>query len=98
MSLPSPSSLRKEIKRVKELTSKPFSINFAIGAGRRPYEEMVAVAIEEQVPAISITGGNPAHILSLIKGHSIKTLVLVAARRQAEKAEQLGAEDRKSVE
>src|SRR5690625_5320552 len=53
---------------------------------------MVEVAIAEQVPVISVTGGNPTGVLSLLKGHPIKTLVLVAARRQAEKAEQLGAD------
>ncbi len=92
MSLSTPEDLRKEITRVRKLTEKPFGINFAIGAGRRPYEEMVRAAIEEEVPAISITGGNPSHILELVKDHPIKTLVLVAARRQAEKAEELGAD------
>src|SRR5690625_5572811 len=92
MSLPSPEALQKEIKRVRTLTSNAFGVNFAIGAGRRPYEEMVEVAIAEQVPVISVTGGNPTGVLSLIKGHPIKSLVLVAARRQAEKAEQLGAD------
>src|SRR5690625_7679371 len=93
MSLPSPEALQKEIKRVRTLTSNAFGVNFAIGAGRRPYEEMVEVAIAEQVPVISVTGGNPTGVLSLLKGHPIKTLVLVAARRQAEKAEQLGADE-----
>src|SRR5690625_4962073 len=59
MSLDNPDKLRQEINRVRKLTDKPFGVNFAIGAGRRPYEEMVHVAIEEKVPAISVTGGNP---------------------------------------
>lgn len=92
MSLPTPEDLRMEIKRVKTMTDKPFGVNFAIGGGRRPYEEMVKVAVEEQVPAISVTGGNPKGVLDLVSGHNIKKLVLVAARRQAEKAEELGAD------
>ncbi|MGM8211890.1 NAD(P)H-dependent flavin oxidoreductase [Virgibacillus sp. W0430] len=92
MSLPNPERLREEIRRVKSLTSKPFGVNFAIGQQRRPFEQMVHVAIEEKVPAISVTGGNPKSVLDMVKGHGIKTLVLVAARRQAEKAEQLGAD------
>jgi NADH:quinone reductase (non-electrogenic) len=39
-----------------------------------------------------MTGGNPAPIFEQLKGTSIKKLVLVAARRQAEKAEELGAD------
>lgn len=92
MSLPGPDSLKEEIHRLRTMTSKPFGVNFAIGGGRRPYEEMVRVAIEEEVPAISITGGNPKGVLDLVNSSNIKTLVLVAARRQAEKAEELGAD------
>lgn len=92
MSLDSPEALRKEIRRTKELTNKPFGVNYAIGAARRPFKEMVEVAIEEEVEAISITGGNPQPILEMVEDTPIKTLVLVAARRQAEKAEELGAD------
>lgn len=92
LSLSSPEELIREIERVKEMTSKPFGVNFAIGQGNRPYEEMVEVAIRAEVPVISITGGNPQGILDMIKGTRIKTLVLVAAKRQAEKAEELGAD------
>ncbi len=92
MSLATPDELRNEIEKVRTLTNNPFGVNFAIGGGRRPYEEMVKVAVEEKVPAISVTGGNPQGVLDLVKGHDIKTLVLVAARRQAEKAEELGAD------
>jgi len=91
MSLPNPEALRSEIKKVKELTSKPFGVNFAIGQHNQSYKEMVKVAIEEKVPAISVTGGNPEGIINMVKDHDIKILVLVAARRQAEKAEELGA-------
>lgn len=92
MSLSTPDELRQEIKRVRTMTTKPFGVNFAIGGGRRPYEDMVQVAVEEKVPAVSITGGNPQGVIDLVKGHDIKILVLVAARRQAEKAAELGAD------
>jgi NADH:quinone reductase (non-electrogenic) len=92
MSLDNPDSLRMEIHKVKKLTSKPFGVNFAIGQHGRAYEEYLNVAIDENVPVISMTGGNPAPIFERLKGTSIKTLVLVAARRQAIKAEELGAD------
>lgn len=92
MSLRTPDDLRNEIKRTRSLTNRPFGVNFAIGAGRRPFKEMVQVAIEENVEVISITGGNPKPILDMVRDTPIKSLVLVAARRQAEKAEELGAD------
>ncbi|MFP3918569.1 nitronate monooxygenase family protein [Lysinibacillus telephonicus] len=92
MSLKSPDLLRAEIHKVREKTDKPFGVNFAIGNHGQGYEDMVKVAIEENVPVISMTGGNPAPLFDLLKGTTIKKLVLVAARRQAQKAEQLGAD------
>src|SRR5699024_3207221 len=53
MSLESPEALRKEIKQVRQLTDKPFGINFAIGQHKQNYEEMVQVAIDEKVSAVS---------------------------------------------
>lgn len=92
MSLKTPEELREEIHKVRLLTDKPFGVNFAIGQTGRPYEHMLQVAIEEEVPVISMTGGNPAPILDRLANVSIKKLVLVAAKRQAQKAEQLGAD------
>ncbi|OCX62946.1 MULTISPECIES: NAD(P)H-dependent flavin oxidoreductase [Lysinibacillus] len=92
MSLRDPELLRAEIHKVRTLTDKPFGVNFAIGMHGKGYEDMVRVAIEEEVPVVTMTGGNPAPIFNLLAGTAIKKLVLVAARRQAQKAEQLGAD------
>ncbi|MFJ7730096.1 NAD(P)H-dependent flavin oxidoreductase [Neobacillus sp. NPDC097160] len=92
MSLSNPDQLREEIRKVKQLTNNPFGVNFAIGQHGRPFADLLQIAIDEKVPVVSMTGGNPAPIFEQLKGTSIKTLVLVAARRQAIKAEQLGAD------
>ncbi|MDQ0339132.1 enoyl-[acyl-carrier protein] reductase II [Caldalkalibacillus uzonensis] len=92
MSLPSPERLREEIHKVRRQTDKPFGVNFAIGQHGRPYEHMLEVAIEEEVPVITMTGGNPAPLLERLQGTPIKKLVLVANVRQAQKAESLGAD------
>ena len=92
MSLSKPELLREEIRKVKKLTENPFGVNFAIGQQGRPFADYLQVAIEEEVPVVSMTGGNPAPIFQQLKGTKIKTLVLVAARRQAVKAEELGAD------
>ncbi|MFE4521427.1 NAD(P)H-dependent flavin oxidoreductase [Cytobacillus firmus] len=92
MSLSSPEKLRGEIQKVKKLTDKPFGVNFAIGQHGRPFSDYLDIAIEEEVPVISMTGGNPAPIFDQLKGVNVKKLVLVAAKRQAVKAEELGAD------
>ncbi|BDH60995.1 2-nitropropane dioxygenase [Ureibacillus massiliensis 4400831 = CIP 108448 = CCUG 49529] len=92
LTLKSPQSLREEIHKVRANTNKPFGVNFAIGNYGKGYEEMVEVAVEEKVPVITMTGGNPAPLFKLLENADCKKLVLVAARRQAQKAEELGAD------
>lgn len=92
MSLESPEALREEIQKVKQMTDKPFGVNFAIGQHGRPFSHYLDIAIEEEVPVISMTGGNPTPIFEQLKGVNVKKLVLVAAKRQAVKAEELGAD------
>ncbi|MFD1018020.1 NAD(P)H-dependent flavin oxidoreductase [Thalassobacillus hwangdonensis] len=92
MSLENPEQLKEEINKVKSMTDRPFGVNFAIGQHGRTFEHMVEAAIEASVPVISVTGGNPKPVLDMVEGTGIRKLVLVAARRQAEKAEELGAD------
>jgi enoyl-[acyl-carrier protein] reductase II len=92
MSLPSPEALREEIRKVRTMTDKPFGVNFAIGQGRRPFEAFVDVAMEEGVSIVTMTGGNPKPLFDRMKGADVKKLVLIASVRQAQKAEELGAD------
>ncbi|WP_110929279.1 NAD(P)H-dependent flavin oxidoreductase [Bacillus massiliglaciei] len=92
MSLETPEKLVDEIRRTKSLTDRPFGVNFAIGQHGRPYEHFLEAALNEGIAAVSVTGGNPAPFLDFVKGYPVKKLVLVAAKRQAVKAEELGAD------
>ncbi|MEC1179540.1 nitronate monooxygenase family protein [Metasolibacillus meyeri] len=92
MSLATPDDLRREIEKVRTLTDKPFGVNYAIGQHGKDYEDMVKVAAEMGVSVVTITGGNPAPIFEILQDAPCKKLVLVAARRQAQKAEELGAD------
>jgi enoyl-[acyl-carrier protein] reductase II len=90
--LRTPEKLRNEIRKIRTLTDKPFGVNFAIARHNGQYQELLEVAIEEKVPAISLTGANPQPVFERIKDENIRTLVLVSGVRQAQKAEQLGAD------
>ncbi len=92
MSLSTPEDLRTEIQRVKQLTTKPFGVNFAIGDHGRSFSEYVDIVIQEKVPVVSMTGGNPKPIFEQLKGVDLIKMVLVASTRQAIKAEELGAD------
>ncbi len=81
--------LRAAIDETRAMTTQPFGINFALG--RRPMEDHLAAALEAGLRIFSFTGGNPEPMLQRLVSHDACTLVLVAAVRQARKAETLGA-------
>ncbi|MCL8208031.1 MAG: nitronate monooxygenase [Actinomycetia bacterium] len=90
--MPSPDALREEIRAVRAATDRPFGVNFALG--RRDVTDLLAVATEEAVPVVSVTGGDPAPVLERLAaaGFRGRTLVLVSSVRQAVRAERLGAD------
>jgi len=90
VTLPTPEDLRMEIKKMRTLTSKPFAVNFAISLYGDKWKDYLEVAIEEKVPVLSITGGNPQPLLERIDGLDIKKISLVSTVKQAKKAESLG--------
>lgn len=86
----SPAALREEIRRVRDGTDRPFGVNFAIG--HIPIEPYLDVALEEEVPVLSVTGGNPQAAFERSQGTRARRIVLVAGVRAAKKAESLGAD------
>lgn len=84
-----PAELRDAISQTRSLTSNPFGVNFAIG--HYPLEDHLEAVLDSGIAIVSITGGNPEPFLRRLAGRDVRTLVLVAAVRQAVKAEALGA-------
>lgn len=78
------------IQETRALTERPFGVNVVIGT--RPLEDHLAAAIDARVPVYTFTGGNPGPFLKQTEGLGARRLVLVAAVRQAQKAEALGAD------
>lgn len=81
--------LRDEIRAVRALTDRPFAVNFAIST-RRDIMDLVETALDEGVRVLSFTAGNPEPFLKRLEGTGVKTLILVAGVRQAQKVEELG--------
>ncbi|MEI6159879.1 MAG: nitronate monooxygenase [Roseococcus sp.] len=82
-------ALRSEIRRCRALTQKPFGVNFPLG--RMDITAMMEVTLEEGVPVIALTAGNPAPWIKRING-AAKILVLIAGPELAKKAEAAGAD------
>lgn len=87
--LEGPDAVREEIAALRRLTSHPFGVNFAIG--HRPIDDLIEAALDEKVPVVSLTGGNPAPYVDRILRAGAQLMVLVAGVRAAKKAASLGA-------
>ena len=90
VTLPSPEDLRKEINKLRDLTKEPFAVNMAISQHGDTWSKYLDVIIEERVPAVTITGGNPQPLLERLEGIDIRKISLVSTVKQAKKAEALG--------
>jgi len=88
-----PEELRRDIRKIRELTKKPFAVNqILISPTAR---ENLAVVIDEKVPIVNYTLGRPPDIAPLVKEvHSYggKVMATVALARHAVRAEQLGVD------
>jgi NAD(P)H-dependent flavin oxidoreductase YrpB (nitropropane dioxygenase family) len=84
-----PPQLRTNIRRLRDLTDKPFGVNILLANVRGlaiPVDELVAVCLEERVPVLSFFAGDPrayieaAHAVGSVVFHQVAS---VAAAREA---------------
>ena len=85
-----PDELRKEIRLVKDRTKKPFGVNVPILS---PYsEDLVRVAVEEEVNVISTSAGNPKRFTAAIHDRGIKVIHVAPSATLGMKAAQAGVD------
>ncbi len=86
-----PEEAEQKIAAVKELTDKPFAVNIPLKV--TPYlKEMLTLAIQYDVPVLSLSAGNPAPYIPRLKEKGIKIIAVSSTVRQALKAEAGGAD------
>ena len=85
-----PYELREAIRQIRDLTEKPFGVNFL------PYhpevDKMIDIMIEEKVPVASYGRGNPKHIIERTKAAGMFNIPTLGSVKHAMRAEQDGAD------
>ena len=82
--------VRDQVRKMKELTEKPFGVNIMLMS---PYADEVAkVMVEEKVPVVTTGAGNPEKYLKMWKDAGIKVIPVVASVAMAERMERAGAD------
>ena len=87
-----PDVLRKEIRRTKALTDRAFGVNVMLLNPQ--VRELLDVALEEDVPVISLGAGDPSSTIKYLKEQkpTIRVICVVASTAHARRAERYGAD------
>lgn len=83
-------NLRSQIRMARELTSKPFAVNIVVLIPE--IAALVDVLINEGVPVVTTSAGNPRLYTNRLKEAGIKVLHVVSSVRQAQVAEDSGVD------
>lgn len=82
--------IQKEIRKIKELTDKPFGVNVMLLSPHA--EEVSKLLIEEKVPVIITGAGNPGKFMKMWKEAGSKIIPVVPSVTFAKHFEKLGAD------
>lgn len=85
-----PEQLMENIKRCKQATDKPFGVNLPLLYPN--INEHIQTIIEEKIPVVITSAGNPKTFTPVFKTHGIKVVHVVSSAKFAIKAEQAGVD------
>ena len=82
--------VREEVRKCKELTSRPFGVNIMLLNPNA--EEVAKIVVEERVPVVTTGAGNPARFMEMWKKANVKVMPVVASVAMAKMMERTGAD------
>lgn len=85
-----PDVLKTHVRKCKEATNKPFAVNIPLLYPS--IEEHIQTIIEERVPLVFSSAGNPKTWTEILKKEGIKVVHVVSSVKFAQKAEQAGVD------
>jgi len=90
----SPKGLEQEIKKLREITDKPFGVNVTLLPTLKPinYDDYIDVIINEDVKIVETAGYNPEKYIDRLKKKDIKVIHKCTSIRHAKKAESIGCD------
>jgi len=85
-----PDIFREHIQKCKAATDKPFGVNIPL---LYPYsEEQVKIVVEEKVPVVFTSAGNPKKYTAYLKEHGVKVVHVTANLKFALKSQEAGVD------
>lgn len=85
-----PDFVRDEIRKLKELTDKPFGVNIMMLS---PFaEDIVGIVCDEGVPVVTTGAGSPGKYIKKLKEHNVKIIPVVPTVSLAVRLEREGVD------
>ncbi len=85
-----PETLREHIRKCKAATHEPFGVNLPLLYP--DIDKHIAIIIEEKVPIVFTSAGNPKTWTSTLKEHGIKVVHVVSSSKFARKCQEAGVD------
>ncbi len=85
-----PEVLKEHIQKCKQATTKPFAVNIPLLYP--DIDKHIGTIIEQQVPIVFSSAGNPKTYTALLKSHGIKVVHVVSSAKFALKAQDAGCD------
>jgi len=85
-----PQVLREHIQKCKAATDKPFGVNVPLLYPN--IDQHIQIIIEEKIPIVFTSAGNPKTWTGLLKQHGIKVVHVVSSSKFALKAQEAGCD------
>lgn len=85
-----PDVLREHVQKCKAATNKPFAVN--VPMLYPDIDKHIQIIIEEKVPIVFTSAGNPKTWTSLLKQNGIKVVHVVSSSKFAKKSEEAGVD------
>jgi NAD(P)H-dependent flavin oxidoreductase YrpB (nitropropane dioxygenase family) len=84
-----PPLLREQIRRLRELTDRPFGVNFIL---EFPVQDHIAMCIEDKVPVLSFFWGDPSPYVEQAHAAGLKVFDQVGTVEAAERSARAGVD------
>jgi enoyl-[acyl-carrier protein] reductase II len=84
--------LREEIRKVKDMTDKPFAVDLLLAEGMPGLAEQIEAVYKEGVPVFASGLGNPAPYAAEMHGRGMKVIAVVGNVRNARRCADGGAD------
>jgi enoyl-[acyl-carrier protein] reductase II len=85
-----PEILKEHLQKCKKATQKPFGVNLPLLYPQM--DELMDIILEETVPVVFTSAGNPAKYTSKLKEHGVTVVHVVSSSHFARKAEDAGCD------